>query len=109
MLRSKVLEIIKMSVQRIKFGRPTYLNSDEEALVVASEEIEGAHGFPIDVNALGGKLKLAIKVVNARQSTKDVTPKASSQYIHSVIKRVNNIEDSHDNQRNKSRTVHQIV
>ena len=39
-----------MSVHRIKFGRPTYLNSDEEALVVASAEIEGAHGSPIDVN-----------------------------------------------------------
>ena len=48
-LRSTVLETIKMSVHRIKGGRPTYLNSDGEALVVASAEIEGAHGLPIDV------------------------------------------------------------
>ena len=34
-LRSKVLEIINMSVQKIKVGWPTYLNSDEEALMVA--------------------------------------------------------------------------
>ena len=33
--RSKVLEIIRISVQTIKVGIPTYLNSDEEALVVA--------------------------------------------------------------------------
>ena len=51
-LRSKVLETIKMYVHIIKVGRPTYLNSDEEALVVVSAEIEGDHGLPIDVNTL---------------------------------------------------------
>ena len=105
MLRSKVLETIKMTVHKIKVGRPTYLNSDEEALVVASAEIEGAHGLPIDVNTLGSELQLFIRAVNARQSTKVITPKASSQYTRSVINRVNNIEDGHDNQRKKSRTV----
>ena len=65
MLRSKVLETIKMNVQIIKVGRPTYLNSDEEALVVASAKIEGAHGLPIDINTLGGELQLVIKAVKA--------------------------------------------
>ena len=64
-MRSKVLEIIKMSVQKIKVGRPTYLNKDEESLVVALEEIEGAHGFPIGVNTLVAELQLVIKSVNA--------------------------------------------
>ena len=66
-LRLKVLEIIKMSVQKIKVGRLTYLNSDEESLVVASAEIEGSHGLPIDVNTLGVELQLVIKAVNAQQ------------------------------------------
>ena len=79
-LRSKLLEVINMSVQRIKLGRPTYLNLYEEALVVALAEIEGAHGLPIDVNTLGVELQLVIKAVNARQSTKEITPKASSKY-----------------------------
>ena len=70
MSRSKVLEIIKISVQKIKVGRPTYLNRDEEALVVASAEIEGAHGLPIDVSTLGEELQLVIKSVNTRQPTK---------------------------------------
>ena len=105
MSRSTLLEIIKMSVQKIKVGRPTYLNSDEEALVVALAEIEGAHGLPIDVNTLGAELQLVIRAVNARQSTKVITPNASSQYTRSVIKRVNKREDGHDNQRKKSRTV----
>ena len=49
-LRSKVLETIKMTVHEIKNGRPTYLNPDEEALVVTAAEIEGSYGLPIDVN-----------------------------------------------------------
>ena len=86
MLISKVLETIKMSVYKIKNGRPTYLNPDEEALVVAAAEMEGNHGLPIDVNTLGAELKLVIRAVNTRQSTKVITPKASSQYTRSVIK-----------------------
>ena len=105
MLRSKFLETIKMSVHKIKVGIPTYLNSDVEALVVASAEIEGAHGLPIDVNTLGVKLKMVIKAVNERQLTKDITPKASSQYTRAIIKRVSNIEDGHDTQKKKRRTV----
>ena len=64
MLRSKVLETIKMSVHKIKNGRPTYLNPDEEALVVAAAEMESAHGLPIDVNTLGAELQLVITAVN---------------------------------------------
>ena len=45
-----------MSVQKIKVVRPNYLRSDEEALVVASTEIEGAHGLPIDVITLGAEM-----------------------------------------------------
>ena len=103
-LRSKLLETIKMTVHRVKSGRTTYLNSDEKALVVASDEIESDHGLPIDVNTLGGKLQLVIRAVNVRQSTKVITPKASSHYTRLVIKQVKNIEDGHDNQRNKIRT-----
>ena len=104
MLRLKVLETIKMTVHKIKIGRPTYLNQYEEALVVAAAEIEDSHGLPIDVNTLGGKLQLVIRAVNARQSTKVIIPNASSHYTRSVIKRVNKRENGQDNQRKKSRT-----
>ena len=93
-----------MSVQKIKVGRPTYLNSYEEALVVVSVEKEGAHGFPIDVNTLGAELKFFMKEVNARQSTKDITVNSSSKYTCSVIKKIKRIEDVHDMQRKNSRT-----
>ena len=65
-----------MSVHKIKKGRPTYLNPDEEALVVVSDEMEGAHGLPIDVNTLGAELQLVIRVVNARQCGSALEPSA---------------------------------
>ena len=64
--RSKLLEIIKMFVQKNKVGRQNYLNSEEEALVVASAEIDISNGLPIDVNTLGSKLHFFIKAVNAQ-------------------------------------------
>ena len=94
-----MLEIINMSVQKIKIGRPTYLNSDKEALVVASAEIEGAHGMPVDVNKLGSELQLIIKVVNARQPNKYITANSSYKYTRSVIKRVDRKEDGRYMQR----------
>ena len=42
-----MLEIVKMYVQRIKVGRPTDLNSDEEELVVALAEIKVLMEFPL--------------------------------------------------------------
>ena len=62
---SKVLEIINISVQNIKAGRPTYLNAYVEALVIELSEIEGANGILIDINTLGYELQLVIKAVNA--------------------------------------------
>ena len=102
--RSKVLDIIKISVKNFKIGRRTYPNTYEEALVVASAEIEGVHGLPIDVNALVAELQLFIKAINARQSTKCITANSSSKYTRSVIKQVNRKEYGHDMQRKKIRT-----
>ena len=42
--------------------------------------------------------------MNAQKSTKEITPKSSSNCTRLVIKRVNSTEDGHDKQRNKGRT-----
>ena len=73
--------------------------------MIASAEIEGDHGLPIDVNILGAELQLGIKAVNVRKSTKDITTNSSSKYTRSVINRFNCKEDGHDTQRKKSRTL----
>ena len=88
-----------MSVQKIIVGRPTYLNSYEEALLVALAKIEDDHGVPIDVNTLGFELQFVIKSVNAKQSTKETTPKSSSKYTLSVINQVNGTKEGHVNKR----------
>ena len=72
--------------------------------MVALEYIEVDHGFLIDVNKLGAELKIFIKAVNARQSTKDITDNSLSKYTRSVINQVNCIEDGHDTKRKKSKT-----
>ena len=87
--RSKVMEIINISVQKVKVGITTYLHSYEEELVVASAEIEGSHGMPIGINTLASELKLFIKADKTQQSTKNITDNSSFKYTHSVIKQVN--------------------
>ena len=91
--RSKLVEIIKMSVKTIKVGRQPSLNSYEEELVVASAEIECDHGLPIYVNTFGAKLKFVIKSVSSQQSTKEITYNSSYKCTCSLIKRFNLIKD----------------
>ena len=35
-----------------KAGHPTYLNEDEETLLVASDDIKGGHGLPLDCSVV---------------------------------------------------------
>ena len=72
--------------------------------MIISEGIEVSHGLTIDVNKLVSELKLVVKSVNARQSTKDITDNSSSKYKRSVIKRVNHKWYGHDMQRKKNIT-----
>ena len=60
--------------------------------------------MPIGVNTLRAKHKFVIKALNALQSTKEITPKASSKYTRSLIKQFNRIEDVRDNQSKNNRT-----
>ena len=61
MSKSKVLQTIRIYIQKNKARKPTYLNTYEETLMVASADIKGAHGMHIEVNTLGAELKRAIK------------------------------------------------
>ena len=72
-----MLEVIKIYVQKKKIGTPTYLNSDEEALVVVSVDIEGYHGVTINVNTLAAERQL---VINSSQLTK-INQRYHSQFI----------------------------
>ena len=52
----KVREIVKLKVQMKKNGQPTYLNEDEESLVIVPVGIEGGHGLPFDYHSVVEKL-----------------------------------------------------
>jgi hypothetical protein len=45
-ITDKLLVSFVKSIERPKVGRPTYLTADEEALIVASAEMKGAHSAP---------------------------------------------------------------
>ena len=46
--RSKIREVLQLSIKMSKVGRPTYFIPNEEEFVVSAADIEGAHGFPMD-------------------------------------------------------------
>ena len=102
--RSKFREVIQISVKTNKVGRPTYLSLDEELLVVAAAEIEGAHGLPVDTATISAELQSIVAYVKARPTCKKITHNAAAKYCHAVAKRVNVSEEAHNNQRKKIRT-----
>ena len=59
-------EIVKFTVQKNKAGQKTYLNEDDESLVVASADIEGDHGLPLDCRGVSHQLQNFFKAVKYR-------------------------------------------
>ena len=47
-----------------KIGRPTYLSSDKESLIVSVACIEGVHGLRLDSKKILEKLQHVIKAIN---------------------------------------------
>ena len=62
----KVREIVNLTVQINKSGGRTYLNEDEESLVVASAKIEGGNGIPLYCCGVSQKLQNFSKDINSR-------------------------------------------
>ena len=48
----KVISVVKLIVLMKKEGQQTYLNEDEDSLVIASANIEGGHGLTLDCTGL---------------------------------------------------------
>ena len=49
-----------------KAGRQTYLNEDEESLVIVSTEIEGGHGLPLNCRGISNQFHNIVKAFNYR-------------------------------------------
>ena len=71
-------------------GRPTHLNRDEEALVVAVAEIKGAHSLPQTRKLLAENLHKLLQTMGKR--TDEVDLKTTQASVWSVIQRMNKRE-----------------
>ena len=78
-----------------KAGRRTYLNEDEESLVVASANIEGGHGLPLEYRGVAQHLQKISNASKAQCGDYDIKDKSSMRYFQEVIKCVNKKEDEH--------------
>ena len=63
--RSKLIEVLQLSIKNNKVGIPTYLSSEKEEFVVSASHIEGSHGFPIDTALIVDKLYSVIESAKA--------------------------------------------
>ena len=64
-----------------KLGWPTYLNEDEESLVISSAEIEGVRGLPFDCHGDAMQLQTVFKAFKFRCGDHDTLEKFSMMYF----------------------------
>ena len=66
MSRSKVRQIVVLTVKMNKSGPQTYPNEDKESLVVASAKIEGGRGLSLEYHGVAHQFQNIVKAVNYR-------------------------------------------
>ena len=67
----------------------TYLLKDKKAYIVATWEIDGAHGLPRDVVRLTNDLQQGIHKVGKQSISNGIKAKSAQRYAHWVIQHVN--------------------
>ena len=82
-------EILNLTLQIKKSGLQTYMNEDEESLVVASAEIEGGDGLPLDCRGVAKQFQRFVKDNNSQCSDNNIQKQSSLSYFQESIKRVN--------------------
>ena len=85
-------------------GHETHLLKDEEAYIVETTEIEGAHGLPRDNCTISDELQQVLDGVGRRDANNTITPDSALSYACRVIARVNKEEDNVEGQKRKTRT-----
>ena len=90
-----MIEIVNFTLKINKAGQQSYLNQYEEPLVVASANIEGVHGLPLELCSVAQQLKNIIKADKYRFGFHNIKNKSSIRYFREVIKCVNKKEDGH--------------
>ena len=87
-IRNKtVRKTITEKIVRFEVGHETHLLKDEEAYIVATTEIEGAHGLPRNTFTISDELQQVLYGVGRRDANNTITPDSALRYAHRVIAR----------------------
>ena len=99
-----VREVIEKIVLKKKSGNKTYLLKDEEAYIVATSEIEGAHVPPRDIQTFTDELPHVIHEGGVKIITNVIKSESAQRYAHRLIQRVNRNEEGAEVQKQRTRT-----
>ena len=87
-----------------KPGRTTYLNEEEDSLVVATDKVEVVHGLTFDCHGVTMQLQNVVKDFNSQCGDYSILHKSSVRYLWEVIKRANKKVDEHEYQKIRTHT-----
>ena len=98
-----VREVIAKKVVNKKRGNKTYLLKDEEAYILATSEIDGAHGPPRDTEILTNEIQQVLHDVGKRKISNGTEAKFSQRYSCRFIQHVNREEEKAEGKKRKTR------
>ena len=81
--------MIANKVFKKKIGNKTYLLKYKEAYIVATSEIDGAHGLPRDIETFNNKIQQVPHDVGQISVGNAIKPASEQRYARRVIQRVN--------------------
>ena len=87
-----VRNTITENITKQKLGNITYPLKDEEAYIVETTEMEGAHGLQKDTNTISDELQQVISGMGSQDSNNIIKTHSALRYAHRVIARLNKEE-----------------
>ena len=97
----KVIEKIFVTKKR---GNKIYLLNDKEAYIVATSEIDGAHGIPRGMQKFTDELQQVLHDVGGRSIGNGIKPSSAQIYSRRFVQRVNRNEEVLEGQKRRTRT-----
>ena len=87
-----IRKTITENIVKQELGHKSYFSRYKEAYIVATTEIEGAHGLRRDTTTVSNELQLVLHGVVRRDVNKTITSDSAIRYAFRVISRVNKEE-----------------
>ena len=81
--------MIEKIVVKNKIGNRIYFLKDEEAYIVVTSEIDGAHGLPRDTVSFTNEIQQVLHDVGKWSIGNGIQPKSANRYSRRFIQHVN--------------------